>query len=89
VKGEDSKLYLLVRDLLKSQKDLGDAREFLEVVKGRGYAGGDLYAFTRRGRSKSSRWIDSRRLRIYIHTQVGNRCMGAKVNGRMVPSGTS
>ena len=85
VKERDSKYISWLRDLLKSQKDLGDAREFLEVVKGE-VMPEVIYAFTPKGEIKElplgSTPVD---FAYNIHTQVGNRCMGAKVNGRMVP----
>jgi GTP pyrophosphokinase len=74
-----------LRELIKSQKDLSDAKDFLEAVKGE-VIPEVIYAFTPTGEIKEmpvgSTPVD---FAYSIHTQVGNKCVGAKVNGRIVP----
>ncbi len=74
-----------LRELIKTQRDLSDAKDFLEAVKGE-VIPEVIYAFTPKGEIKEmpigSTPVD---FAYSIHTQVGNRCVGAKVNGRIVP----
>ncbi len=82
---KDTRHIKWLRDIIQSQKDLGDAREFLEVVKGE-VVPEVVYVFTPRGEIKElpaeSTPVD---FAYSIHTEVGHRCVGAKVNGRIVP----
>ena len=74
-----------LRELIKAQRDLSDAKDFLEAVKGE-VIPEVIYAFTPTGEIKEmpigSTPVD---FAYSIHTQVGNKCVGAKVNGRIVP----
>lgn len=74
-----------LRKLIQSQRDLSDAKDFLEAVKGE-VVPEVIYAFTPKGEIKEmpvgSTPVD---FAYSIHTQVGNKCVGAKVNGRIVP----
>lgn len=77
-----------LRQLLEWQNDLKDAQEYLESVKDNLFED-DVYVFTPKGDvvslSQRATPVD---FAYRIHTEVGNRCTGAKVNGRMVPLGT-
>ncbi|MEW6674874.1 MAG: bifunctional (p)ppGpp synthetase/guanosine-3',5'-bis(diphosphate) 3'-pyrophosphohydrolase [Nitrospirota bacterium] len=74
-----------LRDLVQAQKELADAEDFLEAVKGE-VVPEVVYVFTPKGEIKEmpvgSTPVD---FAYSIHTQVGHRCVGAKVNGRIVP----
>ncbi len=74
-----------VTRLVEWQKDLSDPAEFLETVKIDLFAE-DVFIFTPKGEVRQlphgSTPID---FAYAIHTDVGNRCIGAKVNGRIVP----
>ncbi len=74
-----------LRQLLESQQELKDPREFLEAVKIDLFPD-DAYVFTPAGDvrrlPRGSTIIDFAYL---IHTDIGHKCSGARVNGRMVP----
>ncbi len=71
-----------VRELVK---EISDAKEFLEAVKGE-VVTEKVYVFTPNGDIKELP-VDSTPVDFAysIHTEVGHRCIGAKVNGRIVP----
>ena len=80
----DQKLSWL-RSLLEWQSDVGDAESFLNTVKVDLFQD-EVYVFTPKGDvlnlPADSTPVD---FAYRIHTEVGHRCIGAKVNGRMVP----
>ncbi len=82
---EDTKVIQWLRQLMEWQKDLEDPREFLENVKIDLYPD-EVHVFTPKGEvkefPKSSTILD---FAYAIHTEVGYRCVGARVNGKMVP----
>jgi len=79
----DQKLSWL-RSLLEWQNEVGDAESFLNTVKVDLFQD-EVYVFTPRGDvinlPSESTPVD---FAYRIHTEVGHRCIGAKVNGRMV-----
>lgn len=83
-KDTDQKLAWL-RQLLEWHRDLRDPREFIETVKMDVFAD-EVFVFTPRGDvvdlPAGSVPID---FAYRIHTDVGHRCVGAKINGRIVP----
>jgi GTP pyrophosphokinase len=82
---KDARYIKWLRELIHSQKDLKDAREFLEMVKGE-VVPDVVYVFTPKGDIKElptgATPVD---FAYAIHTEVGHRCIGARVNGRIVP----
>ncbi len=85
VQEDEEKQFRWLRQLLEWQKDLKDNREFLETIKVDLYPN-DVYVFTPKGEVKEfprgSTPVD---FAYTIHTDVGHRCIGAKVNNRIVP----
>ena len=84
--GEEEKLTWL-RQILEWQQDMSDNREFMELLKDDLDLFADsVYCFTPTGEIKNlpmgSCPID---FAYAIHSAVGNRMVGARVNGRMVP----
>ena len=79
----DEKLAWL-RQLLEWQSDLKDAREFMESLKIDLFTD-EVFVFTPKGDvvdlRKGATPLD---FAYSIHSDVGNRCVGAKVNGRIV-----
>ncbi len=71
--------------LVEANQDLGDPNEFLESVKLDLFSE-EVYVFTPKGQvmefPQGATPLD---FAYTIHTDLGNRCIGAKVNNRMVP----
>ncbi|HEV2033972.1 MAG TPA: bifunctional (p)ppGpp synthetase/guanosine-3',5'-bis(diphosphate) 3'-pyrophosphohydrolase [Candidatus Dormibacteraeota bacterium] len=80
----DQKLSWL-RSLLEWQNEVGDPESFLDTVKVDLFQD-EVYVFTPKGDvlnlPADASPVD---FAYRIHTEVGHRCIGAKVNGRMVP----
>ncbi len=79
----DSKLVWL-RQLLEWQREMRDAKEFMETLKIDLFTD-EVFVFTPKGDvinlPINSTPID---FAYYIHSAIGNKMMGAKINGRMV-----
>ena len=82
---KDVKRFAWLRQLLEWQKELQDSKEFMDTVKVELFPE-EIYVFTPKGDVKSfpkdSTPID---FAYSVHTDVGHRCVGAKVNGKLVP----
>ncbi len=83
--GNDVKLFRELKKLVGSLQEVEDPREFLENVRSELYSP-EIYVLTPggevKGFPKGSCPID---FAYAIHTEVGDRCVGAKVNERLVP----
>jgi len=78
-----------IREIMEWQGGLTNSTEFLESLKGDLY-NSEVLVFTPKGEVislvKNATPID---FAYRIHTEVGNKCVGAKINGRIVPLNTS
>lgn len=82
---EESRRFAWLKQLMEWQKDLKDPREFLESVRIDLYPH-EVYVFTPNGEVKEfPRGATPVDFAYGIHTEIGHRCTGAKVNGRLVP----
>ena len=74
-----------VREVMEWQGGLKDSKEFMDTLKGDLYSA-ELLVFTPHGKVISlpngATPVD---FAYAIHSEVGNRCTGAKVNGKIVP----
>ncbi len=81
----DEQYFLWLRQLLEWQQEIRDPQEFLQNLKIDLYPE-EVYTFTPRGEVKAlPRGATVVDFAYTIHTDVGHRCVGARVNGRMVP----
>ncbi len=85
VSQREEQQFAWLRQLLEWQRELPDAREFMDTVKG------DLfpevvYVFTPKGDVRElpqgSTPVD---FAYAVHTDIGHQCVGAKINGKIVP----
>ena len=82
--GEDPNIQWL-RQIMEWQQELRDPREFLKMVKVELYPE-EVYAFTPQGQVKSfPRGATPVDFAYSIHSEVGHHCLGARVNGKLVP----
>ena len=81
----DEKQFSWLRQLLEWQKNLEDPQEFMESVRLDLFPN-EVYVFTPKGAvrefPKGATPID---FAYSIHSEIGDKCIGARVNGRMVP----
>ena len=74
-----------LKDLLEMQQEAGNPREFLEHLKIDLFPD-EVYVFTPNGEIKKlPRGATAVDFAYDVHTDVGNRCIGARVNHEMVP----
>jgi GTP pyrophosphokinase len=80
-----SRKFAWIQDLVENQENFMDPGEFMENVRIDLFPD-EVYVFTPRGEVKTlPRGATPVDFAYMIHTEVGNQCTGAKVNGRMVP----
>jgi len=74
-----------LQSLLEIQNQSGDSAEFLEHIKVDLFPD-EVYVFTPKGRIMSlPRGANAVDFAYAVHTDIGNRCVAAKVNGDLVP----
>ncbi|HEX6323641.1 MAG TPA: bifunctional (p)ppGpp synthetase/guanosine-3',5'-bis(diphosphate) 3'-pyrophosphohydrolase [Vicinamibacterales bacterium] len=74
-----------LRALVESQQDVRDPAEFLQSLKIELYPE-EVYIFTPKGEVKVlPRGATPVDFAYSVHTDVGNQCVGARINGKMVP----
>jgi len=85
IEDRDSKTFGWLRQFVEWQKDLPDNRQFMDSVKLELFHD-VVYVFTPKGSVKElpkrSTPID---FAYAIHTEVGDHCVGAKINGKIIP----
>src|SRR6476660_1502279 len=85
VSAQDEQRLAWLRQVVEWQRDVSDPNEFLSTLKIDLYPE-EVYTFTPKGKvvilPRDASPVD---FAYTIHTEVGQTCVGAKVNGRMVP----
>src|SRR6188768_4246618 len=85
----DERYFLWMRQLLEVQQEVRDPQEFLQNLKIDLYPE-EVYIFTPKGEVRSlPRGATAVDFAYMVHTDVGNQCVGARINGRMVPLRTN
>lgn len=81
---KEDKVFAWLRRILEWQKELTDSKEFMEIFKIDLFPD-EVYVFTPKGDvkelPKGSTPVD---FAYAIHSELGHRCVGAKVNGKLV-----
>ncbi len=81
----DEQYFLWLRQLLEWQQEVRDPSEFIHSLKVDLYPE-EVYTFTPKGEVKAlPRGATPVDFAYAIHTDIGHTCVGARVNGRMVP----
>jgi GTP diphosphokinase / guanosine-3',5'-bis(diphosphate) 3'-diphosphatase len=81
----DERYFQWMRQLLEWQQEVRDAQEFIQDLKLDLYPE-EVYTFTPKGEVKAlPRGATPVDFAYAIHTDVGHRCVSARVNGKMVP----
>jgi GTP diphosphokinase / guanosine-3',5'-bis(diphosphate) 3'-diphosphatase len=84
--GVEDQRVVWLRQLVEWQQEMRDPGEFMSTLKVDLYAAEEVYTFTPMGKvivlPREATPID---FAYSIHSDVGNTCVGAKVNGRIVP----
>ena len=85
VTGKDEKIFSWLRQFVEWHKDLSDNRQFMDSVK-LDLFHDVVFVFTPLGEVKEmpvgSTPVD---FAYAIHTEIGDHCVGAKINGKLVP----
>jgi GTP pyrophosphokinase len=82
---KDDQAFAWLRQLLEWQQEVKDPHEFLNSLKLDLYPE-EVYCFTPRGEVKTlPRGASPIDFAYAIHTEVGHQCVGARVNGKIVP----
>ena len=88
IKAGDMPQFQWIRDILERQRDESDSKEFMQSLRLDLFSD-EIYVFTPNGAvkqlPKDATPIDFAYL---IHTNVGSHCIGAKINGKLVPLAT-
>src|SRR5437764_1471998 len=81
----DERYFQWMRQLLEYQQEVRDPQEFIQNLKVELYPE-EVYTFTPKGLVKAlPRGATPIDFAYTIHTDVGHQCVGARVNGKMVP----
>src|SRR5437660_646452 len=81
----DERYFTWMRQLLEYQQEVRDPQEFIQSLKVDLYPE-EVYTFTPKGLVKAfPRGATAIDFAYAIHTEVGHQCVGARINGKMVP----
>ena len=81
----DERYFQWMRQLLEVQQEVRDPQEFMRNLNIDLYPE-EVYIFTPKGEVKSlPRGATAVDFAYSVHTDVGNQCVGARINGKMVP----
>ena len=81
----DERYFQWMRQLLETQQEVRDPDEFLQNLKIDLYPD-EVYIFTPKGEVRSlPRGSTAVDFAYSVHTDVGNQCVGTRINGKMVP----
>jgi GTP pyrophosphokinase len=81
----DERYFQWMRQLLEYQQEVRDPQEFIQNLKVELYPE-EVYAFTPKGQVKAfPRGATPIDFAYAVHTDVGHQCVGARINGKMVP----
>src|SRR6267378_1374007 len=81
----DERYFQWMRQLLEYQQEVRDPQEFIQNLKVDLYPE-EVYTFTPKGLVKAfPRGATPIDFAYAVHTEVGHRCVGARINGKMVP----
>jgi GTP pyrophosphokinase len=81
----DERYFRWMRQLLEYQQEVRDPQEFIQNLKLELYPE-EVYTFTPKGQVKAfPRGATPIDFAYSIHTDIGHQCVGARVNGKMVP----
>ncbi|MCM3880695.1 MAG: bifunctional (p)ppGpp synthetase/guanosine-3',5'-bis(diphosphate) 3'-pyrophosphohydrolase [Vicinamibacterales bacterium] len=81
----DERHFQWIRQLLEVQQEVSDPHEFIQNLKVDLYPE-EVYIFTPKGQVKAlPRGATPVDFAYAIHTDIGHQCVGARVNGKMVP----
>src|SRR5512137_989355 len=82
---KDAAQYDWLRQLVEFQREVDDPREFLETVKVDLFSD-EVFVFTPKGAIRAlPRGATPVDFAFTIHSEIGTHCVGAKVNGKLVP----
>jgi guanosine-3',5'-bis(diphosphate) 3'-pyrophosphohydrolase len=82
---QDAKLKWL-RSMVDWQQELQDPREFMDAMRNELFFEDEVYVFTPKGEVKSlAAGATPLDFAYEVHTEIGHRCVGARVNGKIVP----
>ena len=77
-----------VREVMEAEEDIKDSREYLKTLK-LNIVTNEIYVFSPKGEvfdlPAGATTVD---FAYKVHTEVGNKCVGARVNNKMVPLNT-
>jgi GTP pyrophosphokinase len=82
---KEDRIFAWLRRMIESQQELKDSKEFMELFKIDLFPD-DIYVFTPKGDVKElPRGATPVDFAYAIHSELGHKCVGARVNGKLVP----